>query len=281
MTDPTPQTPLESHLPESDNIDPNEALASTPSEQSTGNTPLRPSPEFTHSKDDNGDVVSYDPRLNSDGLFFSIEYGLLIKVTFNSTGEALHHFLLSQARSSPAIRISCGTKSDPSEVTVFDFCIDIVPEASVVPWSVADDKPAYRGRMEREFEGSAGTKPDPKVEEIKLHKEWAEHRKVLGLAPWVSRVDNTNFDGSGSGALDGLRSSKTLRQWADEYCASPKKMKDFVYKKVLLPYLLFQYFVSKLVDITGPLRLELTKNSRCHPIYDRLLRLPTCRFSLH
>ena len=218
-------------------IEPSEALAheSTPSGQPNGKTPLRSPPEFTYSKDDNEDVVSYDPHLNSDGSFFSIEYSLLVKkVTFNSIGEALHRFLLSQATSSPIIRISC--RGTLGQIIDFDFCIDIVPDASVIAWSVADDEPAYRGRMEREFEGSTtGTgKPNIKVGEIKLHKEWEEHRKVLGLPPWVSRVDNTNFDASGSSThLDGLRSSKTLRQWADAYCASPRKIKEFVYKKVL------------------------------------------------
>jgi hypothetical protein len=35
--------------------------------------------------------------------------------------------------------------------------------------------------------------------------------------------------------VDGLRSSKTLREWADDYCASPKYLKEFVYEKVSHP----------------------------------------------
>jgi len=46
-------------------------------------------------------------------------------------------------------------------------------------------------------------------------------------------VDIDIADGGPIEHLDGLRSSKTLRQWADEYCASPKYLKEFVYKKVL------------------------------------------------
>ena len=82
MTDPTPQTPLESHLPESDNIDPNEALASssTPSRQ-PGTNPSGSTPPHYEAKcysTEDFDVVSYDPHLNTDGSFFSIElYGLL------------------------------------------------------------------------------------------------------------------------------------------------------------------------------------------------------------
>ena len=172
-------------------------------------------------------------------------------------GEALYRFLLTQATSSPSHRISCrGTHTEEryrwvtgrdtdgrsrsrqetytETVIDFDFCIDIVPSGPVTPiqWSIADDEPTYRGLMVREFEGSAVTgRHVAKSKEIKPYKEWEEKRKGLGLPPWVSMVDNIT-DGS-STHLDGLRSSKTLRQWADDYCASPKYLKEFVYKKVL------------------------------------------------
>ena len=96
--------------------------------------------------------------------------------------------------------------------------------------------------MKREFEGSKGTRRQFAMnKEIKCYKEWEEKRKDLGLPPWVSRVDNN----IGSSAhLDGLMSSKTLRQWADEYCASPKKMKEFAYQKVL-----FRIYCSNTVFI--------------------------------
>jgi hypothetical protein len=42
-------------------------------------------------------------------------------------------------------------------------------------------------------------------------------------------------------ATDTLRSSKSLREWADEYCASPKYLKEFVYEKV---HDLFKYLSS-------------------------------------
>ena len=237
-----------------------EALTSTPSGKpgSSGpdNAPLHPPPEYAHYEPEyftkgNSNIVSYDPHLNSDGSFFGlfIEYGLLIN-TFNHIGEALYRFLLSQAPFSPIIRISChGTHTESRErtrflsdekytetvtVTDFNFCIDIESNAPVVQWSVADDEPAYRGLMVREFEGSTGT--GRQVAKVIPNKKW---EKGLGLPPWV------RTDGSGAhfDEFDGLRSSKTLRQWADEYCASPKKMKEFVYKKVLfrifVPILLF------------------------------------------
>ena len=123
----------------------------------------------------------------------------------------------------------------------FDFCIDIAPDGPVKPvqWSVEDDEPAYRGLMVREFEIPAGTGREvAKGEKLKCCKEWEKKRSQLGLAPWVRE---TNIDLAGY--PDGLRSSKTLRQWADEYCASPKYLKEFVYKKVLIFFasILLQY----------------------------------------
>ena len=210
-------------------------------------------------------------------------------------GEALYRFLLSQATSSPSHRITCrGTHTEVRQrwvtgrdndgrsrsrqetytetITDFDFCFDIAPTHPVIPvqWSVADDEPAYRGLMVREFEGSTGTgKQVAKRKEIKSYKEWEEKRKGLGLPPWVSRVDNYITDGS-SAHLDGLRSSKTLRQWADDYCASPKYLKEFVYKKVPFRIYYPQFFcLLKFVNTTGPLWLEHATDRDCHPIYDR------------
>lgn len=173
-------------------------------------------------------------------------------------GEALYRFLLSQTASSPSHRISCrGTHSESRHrwvsergsdgrsrsrqetytetVTDFDFCIDIVPNVPVQPvqWSVEDNEPAYRGLMVREFEGSAGTgRQVAKGQQLKSCKEWEKKRNELGLPPWVQEVDMNITGGGPIECLDGLRSSKTLRQWADEYCASPKYLKEFVYKKV-------------------------------------------------
>ncbi|KAF8807378.1 hypothetical protein BYT27DRAFT_7164905 [Phlegmacium glaucopus] len=205
---------------------------------------LGPPPDFTpyeaqYFEVGYSDVVSHDPHLNSDG-------------------EALYRFLLSQATSSPSHRISCrGTHSESryrwvterdtnghsrsrqetytETVVDFDFCIDIVPNSPVDPvqWSVADDEPAYRGLMVREFEGSVGTgRGVAKGQKLKDYKKWVEKRNGLGLPPWVREMDTDITDGS-IVHLVSLRSSKTLRQWADEYCASPKYLKEFVYKKVL------------------------------------------------
>ncbi|KAF8227427.1 hypothetical protein L208DRAFT_1296697 [Tricholoma matsutake] len=182
----------------------------------------------------NGDIVSHDSHLNTDG-------------------EALYRFLLAQADNSPSLQLHCrGTHSEhrtrwitehnsrghhesrretyTETVTDFDFCIEVGPGSTVRPthWSVADSEPAYRGLMVREVEEPTG-KRLAKQAEKKAHGRWSEERKARGLPPWV-----TSMDGSTDGMSDDarpLRSSKTLRQWADEYCASPKYLKEFVYKK--------------------------------------------------
>jgi hypothetical protein len=62
-------------------------------------------------------------------------------------------------------------------------------------------------------------------------QKWREFKERNGLPPWVQgnvlsgpqRVPNDLV----------VRSSRTFRQWADEYCASDKLLKEFVFKKVV------------------------------------------------
>lgn len=154
-------------------------------------------------------------------------------------------------------------------VTDFTFCIDIKPvvyttrtsdggvgsEIPIEPvhWSVADHIPAYRGRMVKEVEdvkiSSLGaTRRDTRKctrKEKKVRKRWQEEVEGKGLPPWCEERE-VDFEGVSSLALTGsnsnpwveslaeiernpLRSSRTIRQWADDYCSSPKKLKEFVY----------------------------------------------------
>ncbi|KAF9453843.1 hypothetical protein P691DRAFT_615220, partial [Macrolepiota fuliginosa MF-IS2] len=146
------------------------------------------------------------------------------------------------------------TESYTERVTDFDFYIDPGEDEDANPrddlspihWSVADNEPVYRGKMVREVEltssTSSGTnRPNTDTaaatrRECKDYSEWIKRRTHSGLPPWVS--------GSGHGlngwsvptyptSRDVLKSSKTVRQWADEYCSSPKLLKEFVYTKVL------------------------------------------------
>ncbi|KAJ7487574.1 hypothetical protein B0H11DRAFT_2013955 [Mycena galericulata] len=185
-----------------------------------------------------GNIISHDSHLNSDG-------------------EALYRFLLSQAVSPPEFRLHCrGTHTETryrhvterqadgktrtrresytETVVDFDFYIDAGRFSGPVHWSVDDSEPAYRGAMVREIDSPEGKRKATRAE-IKLFKGWIADRTARGLPPWVSSSEGwvPSTDGTTSNAPV-LKSSRTLRQWADEYCASPKYLKEFTYEKV--PY---------------------------------------------
>ncbi|KAM6498088.1 hypothetical protein JOM56_006036 [Amanita muscaria] len=189
----------------------------------------------------NGDIASHDAHLNTDG-------------------EALYRFLLSQSLQAPYYQLHCrgthtesrprfvnrtnsdgstrqDTEFDTVPITDFDFYIDIYPSPPTsstslndscgpVHWSVSDSEPAYRGRMVQEIElPLGGGKRKATWSESREYAKRCSERVTQGSPPWVSR-DNTSQSVA-------LRSSKSLRQWADEYCASSKHLKEFVYEKVL------------------------------------------------
>lgn len=101
-------------------------------------------------------------------------------------------------------------------------------------------------------------------------KTWTEAQRNFGLPPWLTP------DGADPLVLPDttrtLASSKSLRAWADEYCASPKRLKEFVFTKVR--FFLF-LLVPNLMSITnvGCPRLELFRPPRRHPLH-HLQRLP-------
>ncbi|KAJ6604625.1 hypothetical protein DFH09DRAFT_1123331 [Mycena vulgaris] len=181
-----------------------------------------------------GNIVSHDPHLNSDG-------------------EALYRFLLSQSTIHPEFRLHCRgthtetryrhvthrhsdgrtrtrTESYTETVVDFDFYIDASHFSSPVHWSVGDSEPAYRGGMVREVDSPEGKRKATRAE-VKLFKGWLEDRTARGLPPWVSSIDAWSEGMSTNATV--LKSSRTLRQWADEYCASPKSLKEFTYEKVV------------------------------------------------
>lgn len=144
-------------------------------------------------------------------------------------------------------RVRYRSESYTETVTDFDFTIDIgrnLPTTSSGPvhWSVPDSEPAYRGKMVKEVElcyaeaqtaGKARRKANRR--ENKSSKAWEHERIERGLPPWVGNEYRRHGQQSDLISLDegsGLRSSKTLRTWADEYCASPKHLKEFTYEKV-------------------------------------------------
>ncbi|KAG6857537.1 hypothetical protein H0H87_000136 [Tephrocybe sp. NHM501043] len=213
-----------------------------PSHLSIGSAaPLESPPEFALYDADyfeagNGDIISHDPHLNSDG-------------------EALYRFLLAQAENFPKYRLHCrGThveyrtrwvtersndgrttsrrETDSETVVDFDFYIDAIPSVvKTIHWSVGDTQPAYRGSMVRETESLGHTQRAPRSVE-KQYLKWTEERTARGFPPWALVTDGWSEETVDDGVA-ALKSSKTLRQWADEYCASPKYLKEFVYDKVL------------------------------------------------
>lgn len=214
------------------------------------------------------------------------------------TGEALYRFLIARSARVPFCRLHCrGTHTENKSrwvtdhgsnghsqsrfetytetVTDFDFCIDIKPGQELDPqpthWSVADDEPAYRGLMVREVEMPlAAGKRTATRKEIKEYKAFVAQRKAHGLPPWVADLNIVWTEGV-SEQDHVLKSSKSLRQWADEYCASPKYLKEFVYDQVSSRLQSRHY---RVLDPTkGALRLEHAATRRRHSFEYRVYSL--------
>jgi hypothetical protein len=191
-----------------------------------------------------------------DGLSFTPYFLIFISTL---TGEALYRFLLSQAETPPTFLIHCrGTHEDTSTrfisktdsqgrqytdtesytetVTDFDFKIEQPVPPRATQWTVADEEPAYRGRMSREV-GLPGDTTKADGDTNTRFKAWRVDRRKRGLPPWVGINEEgaTSFRTGvvpRSRSSDVLMSSWTLRQWADDYCQSRKIFKEFVYEKV-------------------------------------------------
>jgi hypothetical protein len=176
------------------------------------------------------------------------------------TGEALYRFLLSQAETPPTFLIHCrgthkegrtryvhktdaqGCRHTETEhytetVTDFDFKISQPVLPGATQWTVADEEPAYRGRMSREV-GLPGNTTMANSSTINRFKAWRVVRQKRGLPPWMTPNDDDALFRTGAVqppySMNALQSSWTLRQWADDYCQSRNIFKEFVYEKVRL-----------------------------------------------
>lgn len=234
--------------------------------------PDDPPPEFTPYSpefflDNRDDVVSHDPHLNTDGealyRFLLSQSRVLptLRVSFRGTHDEtrLRWVNSTDAHGHTTTRSEYYT----DKITDFDFCIDIHPDHLRTPgdinraqddagsmpthWSVGDDEPAFRGRMIREVEAPKldslsqssglllGRRKKATRQEVGRYLEWVRKRQQMGYPPWLREVEGVDVDLSIRSFDDNpqsLRSSKTVRQWADEYCASPKYLKEFVFQKV-------------------------------------------------
>jgi hypothetical protein len=120
-------------------------------------------------------------------------------------------------------------------VTDFDFRVDLTQNLqSVTHWTVGDSEPAYRGKMVREVEEQDGISLQKRAatrKEGKAIDNWRKHRVENGIPPWVQMGgDLTAVHQLPNGPV--YKSSRTVRQWADDYCASDKLLKEFMYEKV-------------------------------------------------
>jgi hypothetical protein len=132
------------------------------------------------------------------------------------------------------------TETYLEEVIDFDFYVDVTPylvPGPPVQWSVADSEPAYRGQMVREIVGEFDNELGRVVyhgasrKTLKEFKAWKSERNAKGLPPWIRQGEELP-SGVATDRMVALNSSKTVRQWADEYCNSPKYLKEFTYDKV-------------------------------------------------
>lgn len=118
-------------------------------------------------------------------------------------------------------------------VTDFDFRIDLTHHLlPVTHWTVADNEPAYRGKMVREVEEQDGFSLQKRAttrKEGKVIDHLRKYRVENGLPPWV-QMEESVMVVRPNGPV--YRSSRTVRQWADDYCVSNKLLKEFMYEKV-------------------------------------------------
>ncbi|CAA7265824.1 unnamed protein product [Cyclocybe aegerita] len=234
----------DSKVPDTEN-----AAAPQPQQQQVPDGPPPPfapyEPEFFLSS--HGDVISHDHHLNEDG-------------------EALYRFLLDQCKKPPVYTLSIngthkerrtrtvtrtvnGTHQTRVEhytvtITDFDFSIDLTDYITVGPayWTYPDETPAYRGLPVRQVDSAPAVNANADVEKAGGKLKIAGRRKATKDEIKAFKVDEHAHINEGIPPWENLdrttrckmqASSKTLREWADEYAASPKLLKEFLFEKSL------------------------------------------------
>ncbi|KAI0348579.1 hypothetical protein BDW22DRAFT_1350815 [Trametopsis cervina] len=198
--------------------------------------PPSPPPGFTpyaakYFKGENGCIISHDQHLNEDGealyRFLLAQSHKLPQLFLHVKGEHQEHQTRRVASTDDDGQTHYKTHSETVTVFDFDFCIDasryVLPRPT--QWTVSDEEPAYRGAMALEVDGgltpeSARRKATSK--ECEIADAWNEKKKARGLPPWA---------GVGGDEGEILSSTRSMRAWVDEYCASTKMLKEFTYKK--------------------------------------------------
>lgn len=220
-----------------------------------------PPPEFTPYEAEyfvsgsDGDIVSHDRHLNEDGEAL---YRFLLSHSLTPPTVRVH--LRGTHTESRTRSVSSRDKDGhyhmveehyTEEVTDFDFDIDVGQHIASRPvhWSLPDEEPAYRGGMVKEVDvpserlisgialegGSPLARRKAAKRDIKAAAACQKEKRARGLPPWAAIDEGTDATHTGLLAHQSsvLKSSKTLREWADEYCATDKLLKEFTYEKVV------------------------------------------------
>ncbi|CAL1695717.1 unnamed protein product [Somion occarium] len=203
-----------------------------------------------------GDIISHDEHLNEDALYrFLLSQSQTYPGFFlDIRGSHIEHHTRT-VHSTDSQGHSHSRQEHYTETVVdFEFPINISQHiiSGPIHWSVADEEPAYRGEMFKEVDGVFA--PDESdienglefrsrrkatKDEISSAKAWEKERKARGLPPWIGPgMSMESWSAAVSPEVDPsqtnvLKSSKSLRQWADEYCASKKHLKEFTYERCI------------------------------------------------
>ncbi|KAI0348581.1 hypothetical protein BDW22DRAFT_1386075 [Trametopsis cervina] len=226
-----------------------------------GEDSLPPPPDFApyvaeYFEDGSGCVISHDPHLNEDGEAL---YRFLLshsrtppQLYLHVKGEHEEHQTRSVSHTDARGHTRWETHTETVTVPDFDFCVDastyVLPQPPT-QWTVPDEEPAYRGGMVREvdepgagawgdldLEGGRRSRRGASREERKRVGAWVKERKARGLPPWVGAPNPQRGllrTGADVYEHEVLKSTRTVRAWADEYCASTKMLKEFTYKKMI------------------------------------------------
>lgn len=166
------------------------------------------------------------------------------------------------------------TETDTRSVIDFDFQVDISHHITPTPihWTMPDSEPAYRGKMYQEVDVPTQELRMPGSSDIEVAgaqrvrrkatrlertsaKVWNHERQVRGLPPWIGpeagwsiQVVRPTEALIHQTSANVLNSSKTVREWADEYCASPKLLKEFTYERVsVTPHLSQNTYLNEIL----------------------------------
>ncbi|KAF9512630.1 hypothetical protein BS47DRAFT_1394076 [Hydnum rufescens UP504] len=226
---------------------------------SDSNASFSSPPEFStwdaeYSVTSSGDIVSHDAHLNEDGeALYRFLLTQLHPPTFRLHLNGVHE----ESRTRVITTINNGeertkTEVDTVRVTDFDFNIDLsyILKRHSTPeiWTLDDLNPGYRGEMYKQVMRS----PDPETEDIApatpSRWAWLTGRRPQGgpirlieegegmrvfLRGYDIQKDSLNIS---LGDRRPMKSKLTPRQWADDYCASNKTLKELFMVGTLLNY---------------------------------------------